>query len=84
LKWFIVVLTALMLAACSFNSITISKPNGTIIEGKSMVFNNSEEVILEAEGEAYSFKFRKVGTDGTPQAEVVSNTIGTVTEAVLP
>lgn len=69
-----------MLPACSFNTLTVTTPGGTEVVGRSLVFNNSEEVILEGKGDGWEIRFKKIGTDGTPQAEIVS----TVADTLIP
>ncbi len=86
MKYFIigVIVLALLLTGCSYNTLVVKRPDGTIVEGKSLVFNNSEEVVLEGKGEGWEFSFSKIGTDGTPQAEIVSDTITEAVGVIIP
>lgn len=79
-----IVILAIFLPGCSANTLKVTTPDGTVVEGSSIVFNNSEEVVLSGKGDGWEFSFTKVGTDGTPQAEIVSDAVGTVAGALVP
>jgi hypothetical protein len=50
-------------------------PDGTSATGTAIVVNNSEQVQLTVESEAFTATFGKVGTDGAIQAETISNAV---------
>ena len=63
------------LASCAVYTIDIHMPDGTSATGAAIVVNNSEDVQLTVESEAFTATFGKTGTDGTPHLETVSDVI---------
>jgi len=66
----------LLLTSCAVYTIDIKMADGTTANGKAIVVNNSEDVQLTVESEAFTASFGKVGTDGTVQTGIVSEVIG--------
>jgi hypothetical protein len=56
-------------------TIEIHLADGTSATGTAIVVNNSEDVQLTVESDAFTATFGKVGTDGAIQAETLSNVI---------
>jgi len=63
------------LTSCAVYTIDIHLADGTSATGTAIVVNNSEDVQLTVESEAFTATFGKVGTDGAIQAETLSNVI---------
>lgn len=71
----ILVYLCLNFTACAVYTIDIQLADGTSATGTAIVVNNSEDVQLTVESEAFTATFGKVGTDGAIQAETLSNVI---------
>jgi hypothetical protein len=67
--------TLLALTGCAVYTIDIHLADGTSATGTAIVVNNSDQVQLTVESEAFTATFGKVGTDGAIQAETLSNVI---------
>lgn len=63
----------LALTGCAVYTIDIHLADGTSATGTAIVLNNSEQVQLTVESEAFTAAFGKVGTNGAIQAETLSN-----------
>jgi hypothetical protein len=61
--------------ACAVYTIDIHLPDGTSATGTAIVVNNSEQVQLTVESEAFTATFGKVGTNGADQADSISNAV---------
>jgi hypothetical protein len=62
-------------SGCAVYTIEIHLADGTSATGTAIVVNNSEDVQLTVESEAFTATFGKVGTDGAIQAETISNAV---------
>jgi hypothetical protein len=82
-KALILAYTLLGLTGCAVYTIEIHLADGTSATGTAIVVNNSEDVRLTVESEAFTATFGKVGTDGAIQAETLSNVITGMSGAIL-
>ncbi len=81
MKTIALILIASMLQSCAYYSLDLTLSDGTHVTGKAVILNNSEDVQLAVESDAFTATFGKTGTDGTAQAEAV---IGGIAEALIP
>jgi len=82
-RTFAVFYICLMMTSCAYYSINIEMADGTIAKGNAFVLNNSEDVQLTVESEAFTASFGKVGTDGTAQAQIITEAISGAVDAAV-
>lgn len=79
----ILLCTLLLLNSCAYYSINIVTPDGTKAKGRAIVLNESDDVILEVNGENFTAKFGKQGTDAGTVSELVSELAETLRPGTL-
>jgi len=75
MKAIALILTASLLQSCAYYTLDLTLADGTHVTGKAVILNNSEDVQLTVDSEAFTASFGKVGTSGSDQAGIVSDVV---------
>lgn len=78
------ILIGALLSGCAFYSLMITTPDGVQIKGRALVMNESDDVSLAVESEAYSATFGKQGTDAGTTAELARDVVDIIDGPDIP